>query len=192
MARDDWRIRIELPEETRLFDIPLDLHDEAAELANELENRRLAVSRDGDTLFVYAGSRLEAEQAQRVIDAVLRAERVEARTSAVEQWLPEEDRWSDEPPGPDAEQETVAEGYAPWEVRVGSASRADARRLADELEGEGYSVVRRWRYLIVGTASKEEAEELAHRVHGRVEPGGELVYEVNRTNPFAFFGGMGQ
>ena len=35
------------------------------------------------------------------------------------------------------------------------------------------------------------AEALAQRVHGRVEPGGELVYEVNRRNPFAFFGGLG-
>jgi hypothetical protein len=192
MARDDWRIRIELPEETRLLDIPLDLHDEAAELAGALKNRRLAVSRDADTLFVYASSRMEAEQAQRVIQAVLSEQGIEARTSAVEQWLPDEDRWSDEAPGPDVEEEALKEGYAPWEVRVECASHRDARRLADELEAEGYSVARRWKYLIAGAASRADAEALARRVHGEVEPGGELVYEVNRRNPFAFFGGMGQ
>jgi hypothetical protein len=189
---DDWRIRIELPEETRLLDIPLDMHDEAAELANELTNRRLAVSRDADTLFVYAGSRIEAEQALRVVEAVLTADGVAAHTSAVEQWLPDEDRWSDEAPGPDVEEETLEEGYAPWEVRVDCRSHHEARKLADELEAEGYSVARRWKYVIAGAASEEEARELARRVHGSVEPGGELVYEVNPTNPFAFFGGMGQ
>ena len=29
------------------------------------------------------------------------------------------------------------------------------------------------------------------RVHGQVEPGGELVYEVQPQNPFAVFGGLG-
>jgi hypothetical protein len=192
VAKDDWRIRIELPAETRLFDIPLDLRDEAAELANELKDRRLAVSRDGDMLFVYASSRLEAEQAQGAIEAILRGERIQARTSTIEQWLPGEERWTGDPPGPDVDEETLEEGYAPWEVRVECASHHDARELADRLEAEGYSVVRRWRYLIAGAASREDAKALAQRVHGEVEPGGELVYEVNPTNPFAFFGGMGQ
>src|SRR3954451_12796814 len=127
MANDDWRIRIELAEETRLLDIPVDLRDEAAELANELKHRRLAVSRDGDTLFVYAGSRMEAEQAQPVIEAVLRAEQAAARTSAVEQWLADEERWSDEPPGPDVEEETLAGGDGPWGVRGGCRSHHEAR-----------------------------------------------------------------
>src|SRR5205085_1903802 len=70
LARDDWRIRIDLPEETRLFDIPLDLRDEASELVNELKGQRLAVSRDGDTLFVYTPTRLEAEAARRIVEAV--------------------------------------------------------------------------------------------------------------------------
>jgi (2Fe-2S) ferredoxin len=191
-VRDDWRIRIDLPAESRLFDIPLDLRDEAAELASELKGRRLAVSRDGDTVFVYASSRLEAEQARRVVEAVLRDERVEARTSEVEQWLADEDRWSDEPGEPDVEEETLDEGYAPWEVRVDCRSHREARELADRLEADGYSVARRWRYVIAGAASREDAAALAQRVHGEVEPGGELVYEVNPTNPFAIFGGMGR
>ena len=71
------------------------------------------------------------------------------------------------------------------------ASHADARTLADRLEQEGYAVERRWRYLIVGTASKEEATALAARVQGEVEPGGELVWETVPGNPFAVFGGLG-
>jgi len=190
---DDWRIHIEVGGEAdglleRLGDA---LGGEAAELAGELEKHRLAVSRDGDELFVYAGSRAEAERARDVIAAVLQAEKIEAKTSAIEHWLDAEDRWDDEAPGETWEEEELERGYAPWEVRVTLPSHREARTLAETLEGEGYSVDRRWRYLIVGTASKEDAETLAKRVHGEVEPGGELVWETVPGNPFAVFGGLG-
>ena len=45
--------------------------------------------------------------------------------------------------------------------------------------------------MIDGSASREEAEELATRLHGEVEPGGELVWEASPGNPFAVFGGLG-
>ena len=79
----------------------------------------------------------------------------------------------------------------PWEVRISCESHRAARELAEQLEQEGSSVERRWRHLIVGTASKEEAEALAARLHGEVEPGGELVWETVPGNPFAVFGGLG-
>jgi hypothetical protein len=193
---DDWRIRIELPEEGQaeglLGRIGLDLgSDEAKQLANELEGRRLAVSQDGNELFVYASSPAEAERARKIVEAELAAEGIEARTSAVERWLHDEERWTGEPPQETWEEEELDRGYAPWEVRVERDTHAAARQLGDELEQEGYDVIRRWRYLIVGTASEEEAQELAKRVHGEVEPGGELVWEVTPQNPFAVFGGLG-
>ena len=52
-------------------------------------------------------------------------------------------------------------------------------------------MIRRFRYVIVGTASKEEAEALARRLHGEAEPGGELVWEATPQSPFAIFGGLG-
>lgn len=192
MARDDWRIRIELGDATRLADLfSLDLGSEARELARDLEGHRLAVSRDGDELFIYASSRREAGQALVVIEAELREREVEAHTSRIEHWLHDEERWDDEPPVRDGEEELLARGYAPWEVRIECASHRDAEKLADRLEAEGYSVVRRFRYVVAGTASREEAAELARRVHGDVEPGGELVWEVAGHNPFAVFGGLG-
>jgi hypothetical protein len=112
-------------------------------------------------------------------------------TGPVERWLDEDDRWSDEPPSETWEEEAIERGFAPWEVRVQMASHGDARDLGDRLEQEGFAVERRWRYLIVGTATKEEADALAARVHGEVEPGGELVWETVPGNPFAVFGGMG-
>jgi hypothetical protein len=190
---DDWRIHITVEGQAdslldRLGDV---LGGEARELAEELEKRRLAASRDGDELFLYASSHAEAERAGEIIDAVLRDLEIEATKSRIEHWLDEEDRWDDEPPGETWEEEELERGYAPWEVRVALPSHREARQLAENLEGEGYSVERRWKYLIVGTASKEDAEALATRVHGEVEPGGELVWETVPGNPFAVFGGMG-
>ncbi len=194
--RDDWRIRIELPEEAQaeslLGRLGLDLGtDEAKRLAHELEGRRLAVSRDGNELFVYASTPVEAERAREIVEAELADQGVEASTSTVERWLHDEERWTGEPPQETWEEEELERGYAPWEVRVERETHAEARELADELEREGYDVVRRWRFLIVGAGSEEEARELAQRVHGEVEPGGELVWEVTPQNPFAVFGGLG-
>jgi hypothetical protein len=194
MARDDWRIRIEVEDEQApgLFErLGLELGDEASELARELEKRRLAVSYDDDEVFVYASSPAEAESARAVIQAELRDLGIAAVTGPVEHWLEDEERWDDEPPDDTWEEDELERGYAPWEVRVSCKSHREARELADQLEQEGYSVERRWRHLIVGTASKEEAEALAARLHGEVEPGGELIWETVPGNPFAIFGGLG-
>ena len=193
MASDDWRIRITVAEQAdglldRLGDA---LGGEAAELAQELEKRRLAVSRDDDELFVYAASRSEAERASEIIASVVKEDGIEATTSTVEHWLEAEERWDDEPASETWEEEQLDRGYAPWEVRVTLPSHNAARELADTLEQEGYSVERRWRYLIVGTDSKEQADALAQRVHGEVELGGEVVWENVPGNPFAVFGGLG-
>jgi hypothetical protein len=192
---DDWRIRIEVEEEesarSLLARLGAELGSEARELARELEERRLAVSRDGDTIFVYASSHLEAEQAAAVVHAELRAHGVEARTSRIEHWLAGEERWDDEPPGETWEKEEVDRGFAPWEVRVACSSRDRARELAEQLESDGYRPERRFHYVIVGTKSRADAESLAARVHGSVEPGGELVWETAPGNPFAVFGGLG-
>jgi hypothetical protein len=195
MAQDDWRLRIELEEERHATDflarLGLDLGSEARELAKELENHRLAVSNDEDTVFVYAATGDAAHKAKEIVETELRELDLHAEEVVIEHWLQEEDRWDDEAPGPDIEEELLQEGYAPWEVRIERDSVEDAHELADQLEREGYGVVRRAHFVIAGTATKEDAEALATRVHGQVEPGGELVYEVTPQNPFAIFGGLG-
>jgi hypothetical protein len=194
VAQDDYRIRIRIEDEHAgglLERLGLGLSGDAADLARDLEARRLAVSRDGDEIFVYTGTYDEAERARSVIQAELGDEGVAAVTGSIERWIDEEDRWSDDAPGETWEEEAIERGFAPWEVRVTLATHGDARAMADRLEREGYAVERRWQFLIVGTASKEDAEALAARVHGEVEPGGELVWETVPGNPFAVFGGLG-
>jgi hypothetical protein len=192
---DDWRIRIGLEEEHHaprfLERLGLDLGSSSRELARELEGHRLPVSRDGNELFIYAESREQAARAREIVQAELEEEGITADVTEPERWLADEERWSDEPPEPGFEEEILARGYAPWEVRVECKSHHEAQVLADQLEAEGHSVVRRFMYVIVGASSEEEARDLARRLHGEVEAGGEAVWEVLPQNPFAVFGGLG-
>jgi hypothetical protein len=193
---DNWRIRVELGEtaqaETLLGRLGVGGgSDEAKRLADELKGRRLAVSNDEDTVFVYVDSPVELDHARQIVEAELSEEGIEAAETVSERWLPEEERWSGEPPSETWEEEELEHGHAPWEVRVERESHGEAEKLADELEGEGYDVARRWKYVIVGASSEEEARELARRLHGEAEPGGEVVWEVTPSNPFAVFGGLG-
>jgi hypothetical protein len=194
MAQDDWRIRIELPDEegaAGLLDKLGLRRGDAEELADELREHRLAVSRDGDTVFVYASTGMQAEQASRVIEKELDDESLTPTRFVTERWLHEEERWDDEPDTGDVEEDLLRRGYAPWEVRIECDSLAEADKLAEQLRSEGYDVSRTFTYVIAGAADREQAAELAKRVHGHVEPGGELVYEVQPSNPFAVFGGLG-
>jgi hypothetical protein len=194
MAQDDWRIRIELPDEegARGFLDRLGVtKGEAEELAHELREQRLAVSRDGDTVFVYAATGMQAEQASRIVEKELQDEGLSPTRFVTERWLHEDERWDDEPDTGDVEEDLLRRGFAPWEVRVELDSLGEADELAEQLRSEGFDVSRTFTYVIAGTADREQAVELARRVHGHVEPGGELVYEVQPANPFAVFGGLG-
>lgn len=196
MPNEDWRIHIELePGEERedfLERLKGGLGGEAEEFAKALAGDRLAVSRDGDELFVYAASNAQARNAHEVIEAELRRHGFEARVSRVEHWLEREERWDDEPKSETWEQEEVEQGWAPWEVRVGCNSHHEAIALAEKLESEGYRPLRRWRYLIVGTDSREDAEKLAGRLHGEVEAGGDVAWDeaadAGVISPFRIFG----
>jgi hypothetical protein len=194
MARDDWRIRVELEGERVggfLEGLGIDLGSKARELAKELESERLAVSRDDDTIFVYASSRMQADQARKVIEAELEEAGIEPLVARIEHWLADEGRWDDEPKEEGWEEEVLERGYAPWEVRIECSSHEEADALADRLEQEGQDVVRRWTYVLVGASSRDEAQALAKQLHGEVEAGGEVVYEAMPRNPFAIFGGFG-
>jgi hypothetical protein len=194
MAHDDWRIRIELPDEEGARGLLERLglaRSDAEDLADELRAHRLAVSRDGDSVFVYTATGMQAEQASRIVEEELEEEGLMPTRLVTERWLRDEDRWDDEPDQGDVEEELLERGYAPWEVRVEAKSLREAHDLAEELRGEGFDVSRTFTYVIVGTESREQAVELARRVDGRVQPSGELVYEVQPQNPFAVFGGLG-
>jgi hypothetical protein len=190
---DDWRLRIELgPEGAHgLLGVLGLVGTSADEVADGLRHDRLAVTHDEDTVFVYASSPAQLDRALPTIEAELAKLEHEPVLVRREHWLEAEERWDDEPAGETVEEETAAHGYAPWEARIPCRSHHEAKELALRLEADGYGVVRRWSYVIAGTATREDAERLARSLHGEVEPGGELVWEATPGNPFAVFGGLG-
>jgi hypothetical protein len=197
---EDWRVTVELTDGSgeslgwRLGEH--ELEDEARERLG----RSVAVSMDGAQLFLYADTRDAAEAARDVVQSLLAAEG-EAATVALDRWHPLADEWrpADEPlPATEAEREdeledaeaqdaadTATSGYAEWEVRVDLREHRDAVALAERLEGEGVPVTRRWKHVVVGAATEDDARALAERVRGEapagaqltVEPGGEMVWE---------------
>lgn len=198
---DDWRVRVVLKdEESRgIFSQHLGhgLSPAGDELAKALEGQHLAVSGEENNLFVYADTKRQADQAHSLISSelqhhALEHHALEAVESGVEHWLADEERWDNEPQSETWEEEALASGYAPWEVRVTCRSHSQATELAEQLEHEGYAPVRRWTHLIVGTASREDADALAARLHGEVEAGGAVVWDEaidsNVVRPFVFFG----
>ena len=133
----------------------------------------------------------------------------------IERWHPVEERWEDAEAGLpqtdaqlDAEQsrrqqdetdEAQEEGYAEWEVRIDLANHGDAVAFAEHLESEGISpIVRRWKYILIGTPTEEAAQELAARLEGeapqgatvRAEPSAAVGWEITSNNPFSIFGGI--
>jgi hypothetical protein len=172
------------------------------------------VSRDGETVFLYAGGREQAEAASALV-ARLAAEHGWKLDSRLTRWHPDAEEWKDpdQPLPADAEgrraehaeaiaderAEVAASGEPRFEVAVDFDSHGDATRFAERLEDEGLPVVRRWKYLVVGAADEDAAAALAERLRGevpagaevRVEGSGQVAWAERPANPFAIFGGLG-
>jgi hypothetical protein len=89
------------------------------------------------------------------------------------------------------------QGYPEWEVRLGLPTRHDASALAEQLESEGIPVTRRWRYLLVGAETEDDARALAQRLRDEAPAETELIVEPNgqevwrEMHPYTVLGGLG-
>jgi hypothetical protein len=212
---EDWRITVDFDDEgdgTQLVEW-LAARRFVSEERESLVGR-IAVSRDGPRVFLYADSEELARDADGIVRSLLSSEERRARI-ALERWHPVEQDWKDAGiPLPRTDEEIAAEherqqareaaeslasGHAEWEVRVSLPSREATDELADRLEREGTPVIRRATFLLVGAVNRDEATALAERLRDEapegatveVEPGGAMVWEVSPQNPFAVFGGLG-
>jgi hypothetical protein len=212
---DDWRITVDFDDEgdgTQLVEW-LSARRFASEERDALRGR-VAVSRDGPRVFLYADTEELARDADGIVRALLSSEGRLARI-ALERWHPVEQDWKDASIAlPQTEEEiraehelqqereaaeSVASGQAEWEVRISLPDRDVTEELADRLEAEGIPVTRRATFLLVGAVNQDEAQALAERLQAEtpegaevhVEPGGAMVWEVSPHNPFAVFGGLG-
>ena len=208
---DDWRVSVTVTDEDEARRIlaalqERDVHDELRGALGE----RIAVSSDGPAVFLYADTRSSAEAARGALATVLDEENASG-AARLDRWHPIEERWEDANvplPSTEAERQTersrldaddeatsLATGVAQWEVRVELDSPRAAEALADELERDGRSAIRRAEFLLVGANDREDAEELARGLAGRgrihVEPSTGVAWQLMPRNPFAVFGGLG-
>jgi hypothetical protein len=215
LMNDEWRLQIDVRGEREAGSLTERL--DAAELEHELSEAfqdRLIVSGDGPRVFVYAGTR---EQAERARDLIAKLAATHDWDLAVEltHWHPQAERWEDpDLPLPEGDAARVAEheeliaaerkrteesGEPEFEVRVDLPSHREAVRLAEQLRAEGLPAVRRWKYLVVGATDEDAARALAQRLQGEapagsrviVEGSGQIAYAERPANPFAVFGGLG-
>jgi len=212
---DDWRLRIELRERRRAFELARAL--EAAELEHDLATgfpERVALSRDGSEVFCYASSREQAERARGLIEQIAQREGWEVE-SELRRWHPIAEEWED-PDAPlpasaaerrsereelvEREREEAGESGAPdFEIRVECRTHRDALELADRLATEGIPFARRWRYLVIGASDEDSAQALVERIRAESPPGSILTTEGTERavraatpfNPFSLFGGLG-
>jgi hypothetical protein len=204
---EDFRVEVELDDEEYGYSLwerlrALHLDDEA--------RRRLGpgvvVSRDGSRLFLYAETMRRAQQAERVIRALVEEDSLSAEI-ALTRWHPVEEEWEDAsvplPETAEEEQaeyeerladeasETAQEGSYDWQIVAQLESRDEAAELADQLGKQGLPVAHRWRYVVVGALTEEAAEALAQRLREEV-PDAEVVVEANLSDvpvgPFQFIG----
>jgi hypothetical protein len=191
VADDDWRVTVTLHD--------AELAERAVRFVREREveadvhrrlGHRVAVSADGPSIFLYAGTEDAAREAERVVREVLAERRLDAEF-ALDRWHPDEEAWEDAgAPVPETAaereaehqrlvdeetRESLATGQAGWEVRVEMPSRREAAELAERLRADGRPVIRRWKFVVVGANNEDDAGDLA-KVIERAVPAGATVF----------------
>ncbi|MGH2940108.1 MAG: hypothetical protein ACRDPE_18525 [Solirubrobacterales bacterium] len=213
---DDWRLQIDLDDAGVSGQI--NDHLRAAELEHDLEtafDQRVIVSHEGERIFLYAGDRDQLDRAQRVVQGQLDQKGWDAKFE-LRHWHEVAEDWEE----PDASEPTTAAekeaeherlmktedeetaergGLAEFEVRVEFPSHREARDFAKKLEDEGLKPVRRWRYMVVGAADEDAANELADRIRAEAPADSKVTAEGSLAvawrerppSPFFWLGGLG-
>jgi hypothetical protein len=192
---DEFRVEVELDDEAHGYSVrerlrALDLDDQARKRLGE----RVLVTRDGSRLFLYTATEQQAGEAKQVVRNLVEAEDLTADIR-VTRWHPIEEDWKDAsiplPTTPEEAQaeyaareaaeaeEAAREGGYDWQVVVHLPGRDEAAELATRLEGEGLSVAKRWRYVVVGMLTEEAAEDLAERLRAELPEDAEVSVEAN-------------
>jgi hypothetical protein len=202
---NDWRLTVRLGGSAQAGKAAA--HISAHEVETEVHQRlggRVVVGTDGgDDLFLYAHSREAAAAAQKSVSELLDGQGMTAEF-AVDRWHPVAEEWEpadvalpDTPAEVQAERreldaeetsESKAAGVALFEIRVQLPSHRESVALAAQLQSQGYSVVRRWRFLVVGANNADQAEEFAAAVRQEAPSGAQVsVEEVGPQRPYTVF-----
>lgn len=175
-------------------------HKVEAEVHNALGGRVVVGSDGAGGLFLYTHTKDASAAARQSVSELLTRQGIGADFS-VQRWHPVEEEWEPAdvplPQTPaaveqererlDAEdtRESLAAKHALFEVRVQVPSHRDSVALAGRLASEGYSVVRRWRFLVVGANNPDQAAEFAAAIRAEAPAGS--VISTEEVGPIAPF-----
>jgi hypothetical protein len=195
---DEFRVEVELDDDEHGYSIgehlrALDLDDDARDRLGA----NVLVTRDGSRIFLYAASEPQAREAERVVRELVAADQLTAEI-AVTRWHPVEEDWKDAaiplPSSPEEEraeeaahaaaeaEEARVDGRFDWEVVAYLPSRDEAVELATRLAAEGVPALRRWRYVVAGAVSEQEAFALADRLRAELPEDADVRVEVDLSD----------
>jgi hypothetical protein len=193
MDSTDWRVTISLPDQADVEQARSSFSTKEVEQDVRRRLGRNIVVGSGDSeLFLYAGTEVAAGEAESAARDVLGQLGIGAEF-ALHRWHPLEEEWRSPDvamPQTEAEREaehqrleeaetaeSAAAGSAQWQARAELGSHREAVALARKLQGEGYAVVRRWKFLIVGASNEDEAQALADRIRQEAPPDAQVRAE---------------
>ena len=210
--RDEWRVEIALDKEQhgesltdRLQSLQLD------DQARKRLGGSVIVTRDGREIYLYAWHEESAREAERVARELMEADKLVGQITLT-RWHPIAEEWkaADEPlPQDEAdraeeirlhEEEARRErrdspGDYPWQVVIDVPHVRDTFGLAKKLHEEDLPVKRRFRYVLVGADTEDDAIELGKRLEAEVPEGTHVGVRGNPDDlhPPAFvqLGGLG-
>ena len=200
VVADDWRVTVTFRDEADVQQAVRSVREH--EVEDDVRSRlghRVAMSVDGPTVYLYAGTEDTAREADRVVREVLAQHQLNAELT-LDRWHPLEEEWEDvSVPMPDTAEQRAAEHQrlvdtetqdslaarqAGWEVRVELPSHRQAVELAERLQAEGRPVIRCWKYLVLGANNEDDASALAEAI-GQEIPAKASVH--TQAVPFIFF-----
>ena len=189
----DWRVTISLSGQADVEQARQSFSEK--EVEQDVRGRlghNIVVGVGDSQIYLYAGTELAAREAERTAREVLGQLGIEAEF-ALHRWHPIEEEWqSPDVAMPQTEAERQAEhqrleaaetvesldfGSAQFQARAELPSHRDAVALADKLQAEGYPVVRRWKFLIVGANDDDDARALAEHIRQEAPAGAEVIAE---------------
>jgi hypothetical protein len=212
---DEWRLQVDPQNPSHAQALTERL--EARELEHNLSNAfhdRVIVSCDDTRVFLYAGSREQAESARELLLSLAQQHGWELSLE-LKRWHPTAEEWEDpdkalpaDEGARDAEREalmaverkqTEETGHPEFEVRVDLPSRHDAVRFSEQLRKEGLPAVHRWKFLLVGVTDEDMAKKLAERIEDEAPAGSQVrvegtwakAFSERSPNPFVVLGGLG-
>lgn len=193
-SRDEWRVEVALDRDEHADTLSGALHDlRLDDEARKLLGGSLIVTRDGPYVFIYAWHDESAQEAERVVKHIMEDEGLIGQVRLM-RWHPVAEDWKDaEEPLPDDEAAVAEEmreneiqgkvdasyGEYPWEVVIELPHIRDTHKLADQLRDESLPVKRRFRYLLVGADTEDDAIELGKRLEGEVPEGSHVGVRGN-------------